>query len=71
MEFPGGVVVRDPELSLLWLGFDTWPRNFHMLWAQPKNKKTKTNKQKQKTKKQKRKTRALESDQITRVQILV
>ena len=22
--------------SLLWLGFDPWPRNFHMLWVQPK-----------------------------------
>ena len=24
----------DPALSLLWLGFDPWPRNFHMLWMQ-------------------------------------
>ena len=21
----------------LWCGFDPWPRNFHMLWAQPNN----------------------------------
>ena len=21
---------------LLWQGFDSWPGNFHMLWAQPK-----------------------------------
>ena len=24
-EFPGGLVVKDSTLSLLWLGFDTWP----------------------------------------------
>ena len=24
--------------SLPWCGFDPWPRNFHMLWAQPKKK---------------------------------
>ena len=24
--------------SELWLGFDPWPRNFHMLWVWPKNK---------------------------------
>ena len=23
-EFPGGLVVRDPAMSLLWLGFDPW-----------------------------------------------
>ena len=34
--------VKDPALSLQWLwlllwhGFDPWPRNFHMPWAQPK-----------------------------------
>ena len=28
MEFPGGLVVKDSALSLLWLGFDLWPRNF-------------------------------------------
>ena len=22
--------------SLLWCGFPPWPRNFHMLWDQPK-----------------------------------
>ena len=22
--------------SLLWLRFDPWPGNFHVLWAQPK-----------------------------------
>ena len=36
--------VRDLALSQLWLqlqlwqGFDPWPRNFHMLWVQPKKK---------------------------------
>ena len=35
-EFPGGLVVKNSELSLLWfrllmwLGFSPWPRNFHM-----------------------------------------
>ena len=29
-------MVKDLELSLLWLGFDPWPGNFHMLWAWPK-----------------------------------
>ena len=38
-EFLGGLVVKESALSLLWLGFDPWPRNFHMLWAQPKTKK--------------------------------
>ena len=36
--------VKDPVLplqqlgSLLWCGFDPWPRNFCMPWLQPKNK---------------------------------
>ena len=39
--------VKDLALSLLWLGlllgrgFDSWPRNFRMLWAQPERKKKK------------------------------
>jgi len=43
-EFPGGLVVKEPVLSLLWLslqlwlGFNCWPRNFHMPWAQPEKK---------------------------------
>ena len=37
-EFPGGPVVKDPALSLLWLGFNPWPWNFHMPWAWPKKK---------------------------------
>ena len=28
------------QLSLLWLGFDPWPRNFHILQAQPKQNET-------------------------------
>ena len=27
--------VEDPALSLLWHGFDLWPRNFHMPWVPP------------------------------------
>lgn len=27
--------VKDLELSLQWLGFDTWPRNLHVMQAQP------------------------------------
>ena len=26
--------VQDPALPQLWLGFDPWPRNFHMPWVQ-------------------------------------
>ena len=43
--FPGGLAFKDLALSLLWLGsllwhsFDPWPRNFHMLQAEPKKKK--------------------------------
>lgn len=35
--------VKDPVLPQLQLqlGFDTWPRNFHILWVWPKNKKQK------------------------------
>ena len=36
--FPGGLVVKDLAWSLLWLGFDPWPGNFHGLRAQPKEK---------------------------------
>ena len=44
MEFHGGLVVKDSALSLLWLGLDPWPRNFCMLWVQPKKKKKKKKK---------------------------
>ena len=39
MEFPGGSVVKDLGLSLLWHRFDLGPRNFHMLQVQTKKKK--------------------------------
>ena len=41
VEFPAGLAVKDPALSLLWFGsllwhgFNPWPRNFHVLWEQP------------------------------------
>ena len=38
-EFPSGLVVKDLALSLLWLRFNPWPGNFHVLQAQPKNQK--------------------------------
>ena len=38
-EFPCGLVVKDPALSLLWHRFEPRPRNFYVLWAQPKKKK--------------------------------
>jgi len=39
IEFPGGVAVKDLELSLLWFGLDPWLGNFCMLWVWPKIKK--------------------------------
>ena len=45
-EFPGGLVVKDLALSLLWLrsllwsDFDPWPGDFHMLQAQLKKAKS-------------------------------
>ena len=39
-EFPGGLGVKGSALSLLWLSFDPWLQNFHMLcvWPEKKNK---------------------------------
>ena len=37
-EFPGGLAVKDLVLSLLWLGFDPRPRDFHVGKAKAKNK---------------------------------
>ena len=37
-EFPSGLVVKDLALSLWWLGFDPWPKNFCMSWARPPKK---------------------------------
>ena len=31
-------MVKDLALSLLWLRFYPWPRNFYMPWAWPKKK---------------------------------
>ena len=48
-EFSGGLAVKNPALSLLWLGLPLWQgfnpplRNFCMLQAQPKRKKKKKN----------------------------
>ena len=36
-EFPGGTVVQDLVLCLLWLGVDLWPGNVYMLQSWPKN----------------------------------
>ena len=41
-EFPGGLVIKDPALSPLWLGFDPWPGNFHMPGTLSKTKPNKT-----------------------------
>ena len=47
MKFSCGAVGEGSELSLqwpqslLWCGFDPWPRNFHMVWVQPKINKLK------------------------------
>ena len=44
LEFLCGKRVKDPALSLQWLGsllwhgFSPWPGNFHMVWARPKKK---------------------------------
>ena len=36
--FPGDLGVKDPAWSLLWLGFDPWPGNFHMPRERPKKR---------------------------------
>ena len=38
-EFPGGLEVKDPTLSLLWRGFGPWPKNFCMSGVLPQKKK--------------------------------
>ena len=38
VEFPGGLAVKDLALSPLWLRFNPWPGNFHMLQEWPKKK---------------------------------
>ena len=37
--------LKDPALPELWLGFDPWPENFHMLWVWPQLKKKKKKKE--------------------------
>ena len=37
-EFPCGLAVKESILSLLWFGFDPWPKNFPMPWAWGKKK---------------------------------
>ena len=34
--------VKDLALSLLWHGFDSWPRKFHMLEVRPKKERKTT-----------------------------
>ena len=47
MEFPSGLVIKDPGWSLLWHGlqlwcrFDPWPRNFDMPWVWTQKKREK------------------------------
>ena len=41
LEFPGGLMVKDPAQSLPSLRSDIWPQNFCMLWVQTKKKKKK------------------------------
>ena len=36
------VVLLQQLRSLLWHGFNPWPGNYHMLWAQSKKKKSHT-----------------------------
>ena len=36
VESPGGLVIKDSLLSLLWLRLKPWPRNFRIAQAQPK-----------------------------------
>jgi len=43
-EFPGGLAVKDPVLSLLRPGFEPWPGNFHIPWGTAKKKKKKKRK---------------------------
>ena len=35
--------VKDPVLPQMWLGFDLWPRNFHLLQVLPKKQKQRIN----------------------------
>ena len=56
LEFAGGLEVKGPALSLLWLQsllqfwFDPWSGNVHMLSEQPKKENKKKRKEKNKRK---------------------
>lgn len=39
LEFPGGVAVKDVALSLLWLGFDSWPQELPHASSEAKKEK--------------------------------
>ena len=43
-EFPGGLVVKDSALSLLWIGFNPWPRELPQAAGAPPKKKEKRKK---------------------------
>ena len=47
-EFPGGLVVKDLVLSLLWLGFYPWPRDLSYAVGIAKKRKEKKKKKDQK-----------------------
>ena len=40
----GGLAVKNLMLPPLWPRFNPWPRNFHVLWTQPRKKKKKKKK---------------------------
>ena len=47
MKFPGGLVVKDLVLSLLWLEFDSQSGNFHVLQVWKKGRKEEGKKEKE------------------------
>ena len=62
LEFPGGLAIKDLVLSLLWLWFDPWLRNFHIPQAcQKKKKKKKKNPPPSPPKKKKKKKKMKKS----------
>lgn len=44
LEFPGGLADKDPAMSLLGCGCDSWPRNFHTCAVGTTKKQSKTEK---------------------------
>lgn len=51
---PGAVKLKDPALPQLWLGFDPWPGELHVLQSGKKRNTTKRQKEKRKKGKKKR-----------------